>query len=264
MQPVTLHILWGEAAISRYRMGKIDNLVLLAHAAYDFHSVPEAEAFLYGVKVSRKPESWLLITNTIDIRKLGQPLKSKLFAAIDRGDALAVEELLEAGVTPNVRAPNGLTPLQTAAKTGQEAVAVVLLAHGAQLNLVTDDAQRETALHLAVDSYTPEAERLTTALIDADADIDAFNSKGQTPLMKALEKDNLPLALHFLSKGAKLDYADDAGNTARSIFAQKFDGIVNDPVIDRFQQKIVSHDAMKVEVSQKKARLAHPSPYNNT
>ena len=261
MNSVTLHILWGEAAISRYRMGKVDNLVLLAHAAYDFQSTKESEAFLYGVKVSRKPESWLLVTNVIDIRKLGQPLKSKLFAAIDRGDALAVEELLEAGVTPNVRAPNGLTPLQTAAKTGQDAVAVVLLAHGAQMNLVTDDAQRETAMHLAVDSYRPEAEKLTTALIDADADIDAFNAKGQTPLMKALDRENLPLALHFLSKGAKLDYADDTGNTARSIFVQKFEGIINDPLVDRFHQEIVSHDALKIEVSQKKARLAHPSPY---
>lgn len=248
-------------------MRTIDNLVLLAHAAYDFRTRPEADAFLYGIKVSRKPESWLLVTSAIDIRRLGQPLKSKLFSAIERGDAEAVQELMENGLTPNVRAPNGLTALQTAALKGQAQIAFVLISHGAKANLTTNNGLNDTALHLSAESFSPESQKLASELIKADADIDAFNSKGQTPLMIALEKDNLPLALHLLNNGAKLDYSDENGNTARSIFISKFDGIVSDPLIDKFQEKIVSYDALQEDRKTKNIKslnaTPYPSPYKN-
>lgn len=245
-------------------MGKIDNLVLLAHAAYDLPSKSESVAFLYGITEAREPHTWMQVTNVMDIHRLGQPLKSKLFTAVEKGDVAAVEEMLDCGVTPNVRGPNGLTPLQTAALKGHAVVAEVLLSRGAKASLVTDNAQQESPLHLVCENFTPQSERLTAALVNAhDSDIDAFNSNGQTPLMKAVAKDNLPLAVYLLGKGANPDYADDAGNSARTLFVQKYDGIDQDPMVDKFQKQMSTFDAIKMDAHKTKNRLAYPSPYKH-
>ena len=263
MHTVTLHLIWGELAVSRYRMRQFDNTVLLAHAAYDFRSIPESEAFLQGVTVARDPHTWMLVTSAIDITRLGLPLKSKLFAAVERGDVTAVEEILDNGVTPNTRAPNGLTPLQTAALKGHAIVAEVLLNRGAKASLVTDNVQKESPLHLMSDSFSPQSERLAAVLIDAaDSDINAFNATGQTPLMKAVAKGNLPIAVYLMEKGANPDYEDEAGNSARSLFMQKYEGIIQDPIIDKFHKHLATYDAVKTSAHKNRKPHPFPSPYH--
>ena len=258
---ITLHLLWGEPAVSRYKSGRIDNTVLLGHAAYDFLTDKEAQAFLLGVKENRRPETWMVVTNLLDIPRLGQPLKSKLFQAIEQGDVKTLEELFNAGVEPNVRAPNGMTPLQAAVIAGHVKVVETLLEHGADPNLPTQDAQQESAMHLAARHPGPKGSELVSLLTTSTADLNATNSHLQTPLHLAVERDNLTSALALIKEGAKLDEKDQAGQTPRHLFQDKYAGIINDPTIDDIQMAIEKTDAQLKKRSNFLRKQTTPTPY---
>src|SRR3954471_19786614 len=57
------------------------------------------------------------------------------------GDHASVRALLEAGATPNVKQQGGFTPLHAAAHNNDVALAELLLAHGADVTLTTDEGQ---------------------------------------------------------------------------------------------------------------------------
>lgn len=65
----------------------------------------------------------------------------------ERGCAAAAEAALARGADPNSRCAHGKMPLMRAAPRGRNAVAVVLLGHGARLDTV--DARGDTALRIA-------------------------------------------------------------------------------------------------------------------
>lgn len=262
MNPPTLHIIWGEVAVSRMRMRQIDRLVLLNHAAYDFHSEVEAEAFLLGVRECRPPETWMLVTGAMDIVRLGQPLKSRLFEAIAATDIDAIEAMLEAGVSVNVRAPNGMTPLHAACIRGSAAVVAVLLARGAHPDTQSSDAHQDTPLHYLAAQEQGSADANVDLLLEANADVDSFNAKHQTPLIRAVEGNNLALALHLVRKGANLDYQDNDGNSARSLFEAKFSNIVGDALVDSFTAEIARFDNTQATHSPRRQPEPRPTPYN--
>ena len=101
----TVHIVWGEIAATLYRRGVIDNMVRLAHAVYDFRSPEESRAFLQGVNEARRPHEWVQVTRLPDQRSLGMPLRSRLIEAIVKGDLDTVEQMLDAGVSPDEEEP---------------------------------------------------------------------------------------------------------------------------------------------------------------
>jgi ankyrin repeat protein len=70
-----------------------------------------------------------------------------LFTAVEAGDAEKVEKLLDGSASPDLKGPEGRTPLHVAAEKGDMQMVQLLLDKGAQA-FVKDDRGR-TPLHLA-------------------------------------------------------------------------------------------------------------------
>src|SRR5262249_44763421 len=99
-----------------------------------------------------------------------------LFAARN-GDVESAQLLLAAGASPNEAAPDGTSALVLAAHSGQPAVALTLLDHGADIN---DAGSGYTALHAAVLRGNRE---LVVALLRKGANPNAPLTKG-TPVKR--------------------------------------------------------------------------------
>lgn len=73
------------------------------------------------------------------------------------------------------------------------------------------DENGNTLLHMAVKSYT-QADALTKYFIAKDANIEAKNNKGQTPLFEAVQNNNNS-ALILIRHGADIHTRDEIGNS---------------------------------------------------
>lgn len=124
-----------------------------------------------------------------------------LGAAVDAAD--------EAGHTPLYRAADRFAPKDRhGAEQGVRAV-LVLLEHGADPRAV-GGVKRVTALHAAARrGHVLIAERL----IDQGADLEARDSKGQTPLRRAVNCGHRYIVALLLSRGARADSRADDGRT---------------------------------------------------
>lgn len=156
---------------------------------------------------------------------------------------LMVSLLLARGADPNLLPLNPQEgPLLTAAKDGKEAIMMLLLDHGA--NIEQGDTWRNTAAHIAAanghagvirilaahgadlsrlgsGSETPLEKAIIhhnreafEALLDCGADSAVANKYGRTLLMAAAEKGETGVMERLLGEGLVIDYADKAGKTA--------------------------------------------------
>jgi ankyrin repeat protein len=154
--------------------------------------------------------------------------------AARRGDLVAVEECLAAGIAADSRNNRGRTPLQTAVmewcRAGADGagrygeVAGALLAKGADPDARTADG--ETALHtvflcvteeeeLAIDSGTCGANTLAALLLllDQGADVNAPTRHGKTPLHYAVLRGDRRAADLLIARGADVIARDSSGTT---------------------------------------------------
>ncbi|AKT34475.1 Ankyrin repeat [Pyrobaculum sp. WP30] len=120
-----------------------------------------------------------------------------LVDAVRRGDVQEVARLLAAGADPNVRDPDGETPLHIAAEQCRADLAELLLKHGADPS--ARDNQGKTPLHIAVGGRCGAVVEL---LLKHGADPNARNKEGRTPLHSAAISGNVKLAEILLSRGA--------------------------------------------------------------
>jgi ankyrin repeat protein len=100
---------------------------------------------------------------------------------------------------------HGKTPLHWAATCGNDAVAEILLAHGA--NIHARDEWGQTPLHsvFVVGSQFAPSLKIAERLIERGADINARDVHGRTPLMWAALSKRDECAAFLLSKGAQID-----------------------------------------------------------
>ncbi|WP_050030527.1 ankyrin repeat domain-containing protein [Verrucomicrobium sp. BvORR034] len=142
------------------------------------------------------------------------------FEAIEDGDTAAVKRQLDAGISPDVTDAKGVNALYFACDKEQPAMAQLLIAQGANVNLTP--RHRSTALQVSIyrgfDSYElkPKAgyPELIQTLLTKGADVNAVDADGNTPLIAAAEKDDVTTLNLLLERGADLSHANENGWTA--------------------------------------------------
>ncbi|PSN51165.1 hypothetical protein C0J52_06081, partial [Blattella germanica] len=102
----------------------------------------------------------------------------------------------------------GETPLLTAVKLGNKELAIKLLKDGANPN--AKDGYGNTPMHYAA---VMNLVKVVDCLLELKCDIDSTNRGGETPLLKAIERENEEIAITLLKHGANPNAKDEYGRT---------------------------------------------------
>lgn len=147
----------------------------------------------------------------------GAPLN--IFEAAAAGEGERVRELLDENpLLVNAVSPDGFTPLGLAAFFGREEVASELLAQGADVNAVSENAMQVQPLHSAVAGNHAQ---LAEALVEAGANVNATQHGGFTPLMGAAQNGNAALVAFLLERGANMAARTEDGRDAYALAAEE-------------------------------------------
>ena len=151
-----------------------------------------------------------LLAAGADVNYMGRGGHTLLQMACRADSPELVKLLIEQGVDVNFTAWNGDSPLMVAVRQGGSQLSPIvgaLLAAGAG-TAHTQMGTRRTALHFAVLSGAGD---VVTRLLAADADINAEDAEGLTPLDLANRYRHLAIAAALASRGAKALAPSDAG-----------------------------------------------------
>lgn len=118
--------------------------------------------------------------------------------------------LNELGADPNFKDNDGYTPLMIAAYEGHFSVVETLLAAGVDVNITADDDEA-TALHTAAQRGF---DGIVDALLKQEADKNALDKLGGTPLMGAAFNGRLPVVKTLLTARAGVNITDPNGRSA--------------------------------------------------
>lgn len=165
-----------------------------------------------------------------------EQLKREFFVAAKKGDAAAVRNFLKSGLSPNLTTSDlrGVPAFQNipiiffAASSGDKETVNELLSAGANVRGKNEQIGAILVSYIGAGPfrrrYPPtDAERkeLMNAhktgveiLIKAGADINSFNSDGNTALMAAVESDNIEIAKLLIEKGAFVNAKNSFGRAA--------------------------------------------------
>ena len=136
-----------------------------------------------------------------------------VFEAATVGDVLRLEDILAADPgAAHGFSGDGWTPLHLAAGFGTPQAVDVLLQHGAQLDAVSKNPQRNQPLHAALAlGRNPDTVRL---LLAHGADPNATQVGGFTPLFSAASAGRRDLVEMLVESGAQALHCSDLGKTA--------------------------------------------------
>ncbi len=138
------------------------------------------------------------------------PLSEESFTrAVEEGDTDAVELLLAAGLSPEVKDGAGRAALITAAARGRNHVSQELLRRGADVN--ARDADGSTAL---MQSALAGHQETTDVLLRSGADVNLSNNQGQTALILAAARGHADIVRKLLDRGARTSMKDRNGRDA--------------------------------------------------
>lgn len=144
-------------------------------------------------------------------------LNAKLVSAIYRGNQTKVQKLLKKGADVNRLDENGTSPLMLAVLAEHFSMEIVesLVAHGADANM-KEPRDKWTVLHVAArDGRTA----LVKFLLEKNAEVDAVDRWGDTPLWRAVMKfrgDDSVIRL-LLSYGADKNLENKSGVSPLSL-----------------------------------------------
>jgi ankyrin repeat protein len=135
-----------------------------------------------------------------------------IFEAAAVGDTLRIEDILTLDpAAVHTFSGDGWTPLHLAAGFGTPDTVEVLLQHGARVDTVSNNPQRNQPLHAVMAlSRNPETVEL---LLNEGAQPDAVQTGGFTPLFSAASANRKDLAAMLLARGADPHHCNDAGKT---------------------------------------------------
>jgi ankyrin repeat protein len=143
------------------------------------------------------------------LERAGAPLD--IFAASAIGNMDALERAIAASpAAVHTYAYDGWTPLHLAAFFGRRDAAERLLAAGAPIDAVSQNALRNTPLHAAVAGGHVAVSLL---LIEAGADVNVGDAGGHTPFHIAAEGGYVPVAKALMERGADAHVVDAEDRT---------------------------------------------------
>ena len=124
--------------------------------------------------------------------------------------------LKECNANVNLLNTNGKVPLYQATIQGHSSCVQLLLRQGADVNRLVSD-QEETLVHIAVKEGRRQ---ILKALLEHKAKPDEAMKSGKTPLMLAVEQDNVDFIPLIMSYGITLIKKDSTGNTVFHMLAK--------------------------------------------
>lgn len=158
-----------------------------------------------------------------------------LLEAAIKGDTARVKSLLERGVKPDAKDPEGRTALTEAAFYGHTEIAKALMDHGANLYAKKNDGQ--TPLSMAAghkeiaEMFAREIQLLEAAgkgdtnavkkLLEQGASVKVKDPDGRTPLTEAVWGNHIVIVKLLLDKGADPNDRKNDGATPLSIATGK-------------------------------------------
>ena len=138
---------------------------------------------------------------------------TSLFSASQEGTLEVVQLLVARGAVVDARAEDGWTSLMKASEKGHAPVVRALLAAGADVRARNNRSY--TALHWA--SYHGHTEALRELLKSHDAELNAQDEDGDTPLTDACAMGHLMAATLLISFGADINLLNHAGASALQV-----------------------------------------------
>ena len=133
--------------------------------------------------------------------------------------------LVARGAVVDARDEDGWTSLMIASHEGHAPVVRALLAAGADVRARSND--NRTALHFA--SYHGRTEALRELLKSHDAELNAQDATGDTPLTDACAKGHLMAATLLISFGADINLLNNAGESALRLADQAIGAMMQTP-----------------------------------
>jgi len=140
------------------------------------------------------------------------PSDIKVLNTIYRGTISQLKALLVQGANPDAQNEDAKTALEYAASYGKIGMVKVLVKYGANVN--HRDSDRSTALHGAISFACRMLHPICTFLLDRSADPNAVDSRGNTPLMKAVLYREFDVAKLLLERGANATLRNNNGHRA--------------------------------------------------
>ena len=134
-----------------------------------------------------------------------------LMSAIQEGNDVAVNHLLNTGTDINYNRKDGMVPLTVAVAKGDMSMVRNLLCHGCDVNIVPvleTKQYGDSALHLA---STKGDAGIARILIEHNADVNVTSFGGRTPLMKSCFHGNYEVTKALISKKADVNQTDYQG-----------------------------------------------------
>ena len=180
----------------------------------------ELTPFLLAIYHQHNEVVHFLVEQGADLNAVSQRGKGALMYAIANKDLSMAQWLLQQGANPKYQYDLYST-LFLAAHYGSEPFIRLLLPYGFELNRLYNYRKRESKGFWVESSaliQVIEAECLVCAklLVEAGADVNLSNSRGESPLLVALKNKQSAIVGWLLGQGAKLDAVDDMGNSVLS------------------------------------------------
>jgi ankyrin repeat protein len=170
--------------------------------------------------------------------------RTALLWAVSKGRSDVVQVLLEAGANPNIGNHEDRTPLMMSVVISNVVMTKLLLDYGADVN--DQDFAGRTALHYSVNTISP------TVILDRDnVDLDIQDNLGRTPLIDAVDHNDVRAVSLLVEAGADPLVADNRGNTAL-YYAGRNDTlheVISDAVEDYTERYNAARDSLSSKLA---------------
>ncbi|KAI4454288.1 molting protein mlt-4 [Holotrichia oblita] len=175
-----------------------------------------------------------LLSSGADVNSAGNNGYTPLIAATERRIVNIAQELLDNKAQVNLAGECGITPLYVAALIGDLDMVSLLLQYGATADFIESGhnilfnalesgivniVEKLLVVWLKERNYTAngslnkssEPKNLIDTVFNSRPVVDSINEKGLTPLIRAIERNDVVMVRKLLEYGAHVDKTDDAG-----------------------------------------------------